>query len=139
MLTLGQAARLTGTSKTTLTRAVKAGRLSATRRDDGVYSIDPAELARVYSVYSVKVETPATGAATVATVHQATPARDPGDTVALQVEIELLRAQLDMMREHAAELRHQRDGWQNAAELSQRLLADQRPRRGWFGLGRSAL
>ena len=132
MLTLGQAARLTRTSKTTLTRAIKAGRLSATRRDDGVYSIDPAELARVYSV---KVETPATGAATVATVHQATPERDG----ALQVEIEVLRAQLDLMREHAAELRHQRDGWQNAAELSQRLLADHRPRRGWFGLGRSAL
>lgn len=133
MLTLGQAARLTRTSKTTLTRAIKAGRLSATRRDDGVYSIDPAELARVYSVTA---ETPATGAATVATVHQATPERDGGDTVALQVEIEVLRAQLDMMREHAAELRHQRDGWQNAAEASQRLLADHRPRRGWFGLGR---
>ena len=111
-------------------------RLSATRRDDGVYSIDPAELARVYSV---KVETPATGDATVATVHQATPERDGGDTGALRVEVEVLRAQLDMMREHAAELRHQRDGWQNAAEASQRLLADQRPRRGWFGLGRSAL
>ena len=27
--------RLTGTSKTTLTRAIKGGRLSATRRDDG--------------------------------------------------------------------------------------------------------
>ena len=47
MLTLGQAARLTGTSRTTLTRAIKAGRLSATRRDDGVYAIDPAELARL--------------------------------------------------------------------------------------------
>ena len=39
MLTLGQAARLTGTSKTALTRAIKAGRLSATRRDDGSYEI----------------------------------------------------------------------------------------------------
>ena len=136
MLTLGQAARLTRTSKTTLTRAIKAERLSATRRDDGVYSIDPAELARVYSVTA---ETPATGAATVAMVHQATPERDGGDTVALQVEIEVLRAQLDLMREHAAELRHQRDGWQNAAEAAQRQLTDQRPRRAWFGLGRSIL
>ena len=133
MLTLGQAARLTGTSKTTLTRAIRAGRLSATRRNDGVYSIDPAELARAYAV---KVETPATGATTVATVHQATSERDGGDTVALQVEIEGLRAQLDLMREHAAELRQQRDGWQNAAEASQRLLADHRPRRGWFGIFR---
>ena len=133
MLTLGEAARLTRTSKTTLTRAIKAGRLSATRRDDGVYSINPAELARVYSV---KVATPATGDATVAMVHQATPERDGGDTAALHLEVEVLRAQLDMMRAHAAELRQQRDAWQNAAEASQRLLADHRPRRGWFGIFR---
>jgi hypothetical protein len=69
-------------------------------------------------------------------VHQATHERDPGDTVALQLEVEVLRAQLDLMRAHAAELRQQRDGWQNAAEASQRLLADQRPRRVWFGLFR---
>lgn len=67
-------------------------------------------------------------------MHQATPERDPGAPLALQVQIEVLRAQLDMLRAHAAELRQQRDGWQNAAEASQRLLADQRPRRGWFRL-----
>lgn len=136
MLTLGQAARLTGTSKTTLTRAIKAGRLSATRRDDGSYGIDEAELSRVYTV---KVETPATGAVTGAAVHQATPERDPGDTLALRAEIEGLKAQLALMREHADELRHQRDGWQNQTESAQRLLADHRPvRPRWFGLGKRA-
>jgi len=44
LLTLGQAARLTGFGKTTLTHAIKAGRLSASRREDGSYEIDPAEL-----------------------------------------------------------------------------------------------
>ena len=136
MLTLGQAARLTGTSKTTLTRAIKAGRLSATRRDDGSYGIDEAELSRVYTV---KVVTPATGAVTGTVVHHATHERDPGDALALRAEIDGLKAQLALMREHADELRHQRDGWQHQAEASQRLLADQRPaRRGWFGLGRKA-
>ena len=37
------------------------------------------------------------------------------------------------MREHADEMKAQRDGWQKQAEAAQRLLADQRPRRGWFG------
>ena len=135
MLTLGQAARLSDTSKTTLTRAIKAGRLSAIRRDDGSYEIDPAELSRVYTV---KVETPATGAVTGTVVHQATPERDPGDTLALRAEIEGLKAQLALMREHADDLKSQRDGWQNQAESAQRLLADQRPaKRGWFGLGRA--
>ncbi len=131
MLTLGQAARLTGTSKTTLTRSIKAGRLSATRRDDGSYAINPAELSRVYAV---TVATPATGDATGDAVHQATPERDPGETLALRVEIEGLRAQLALMREHSDELKSQRDGWQHQAESAQRLLAGQSPRRGWFGL-----
>lgn len=49
-LSLGQAAKLAGVGKTTIQRAITAGRLSATRKDDGGYSIDPAELSRVYDV-----------------------------------------------------------------------------------------
>ena len=47
-ITLGEAARSTGLSKTTLARAIKAGRLSATRTEMGSYEIDSAELSRVY-------------------------------------------------------------------------------------------
>ena len=47
-LTLGQAARLAGVGKSTLARAVKAGRLSATKTEAGTYEIDTAELARAY-------------------------------------------------------------------------------------------
>lgn len=49
-LSLGEAARLTGKSKSTLARAVKSGRLSAGRHEDGSYTIDPAELSRAYEV-----------------------------------------------------------------------------------------
>ena len=48
--TLGQAARAVGRSKTTLNRAIKSGKLSAARGEDGSYTIDPAELHRVYPV-----------------------------------------------------------------------------------------
>ena len=48
MFSLQQAARAAGKSKPTLLRAIKAGKLSVGRRDDGSYSIDPAELARAY-------------------------------------------------------------------------------------------
>ena len=47
--TLRQAAELTGKSKSTLTRAIKSGRLSASWSEEGTYAIDPAELARVYT------------------------------------------------------------------------------------------
>ena len=46
--TLGAAARHLGYSKSTLTRAVHAGKLSATRREDGSYVIDGAELLRAF-------------------------------------------------------------------------------------------
>lgn len=79
MLTLGEAARQVGKTKTALANAVKDGRLSASRDSKGQYQIDPAELFRVY---------PAKG-------------QEVGDTrpLTLQRENELLREQLDRERE----------------------------------------
>jgi hypothetical protein len=48
-LTLSQAARSCGRGKTTLLRAVRSGRLSATRDETaGTWLIEPSELARVF-------------------------------------------------------------------------------------------
>src|SRR5215204_3170316 len=48
-LSLQEAVQGAGTTKSTVLRAIQSGWLSATRTDDGGYSIDPAELFRVYS------------------------------------------------------------------------------------------
>lgn len=48
MFTMGQAAKEVGTSKTSIHRAIKSGKLSASRNDDGTFAIDPAELFRAY-------------------------------------------------------------------------------------------
>jgi hypothetical protein len=45
MLTLVEAARKIGL--TTLARAIKSGTVSVSRKEDGSYEVDPAELARV--------------------------------------------------------------------------------------------
>ena len=47
-LTLGQAAEAAGRGKSTIHRALKNGTISGTRRDDGSWRIDPAELHRVF-------------------------------------------------------------------------------------------
>lgn len=47
-LTLSQAAKATSKSKSTLNRAIKSGRLSATKNADGTFSIDPSELVRAF-------------------------------------------------------------------------------------------
>ena len=49
MLNLSEAARESGQSKSAIWRAVKSGRLSATRTYTGDYQIDPAELHRAFS------------------------------------------------------------------------------------------
>jgi hypothetical protein len=53
-LSLGQAAKEVGLDKSTLSRAIKRGKLSAQRTDSGGYAIDPAELFRVFPPASQK-------------------------------------------------------------------------------------
>ena len=49
--TLAQAAAATGRDRSTLLKAIKSGRISATRdAATGAWNIDPAELSRVYSI-----------------------------------------------------------------------------------------
>jgi hypothetical protein len=49
-MTLTEAARWAGKGRTTIFKAIKQGRLSARKTDDGEWLIEPAELARVISL-----------------------------------------------------------------------------------------
>ena len=55
MLTLGQASKLCGKSKPTISKAVKDGKLTG-QKVNGVFQIEKAELERVYGKTSVKAE-----------------------------------------------------------------------------------
>ena len=107
-LSLSQAAKLTGKSKSTINRAVKTGKLSATRHEDGTYSIDPAELARAFDVE------PLEGAKRRDA--------DPDGTRLLE-RITALEAMLSREREFSADLKEDRDRWRQQATA---LLTDQR-------------
>lgn len=50
--TLGTASKATGKSKSTISRDIKSGKISAIHGDNGAYEIDPAELHRVYPAIS---------------------------------------------------------------------------------------
>ena len=108
-LSLSQAAKLTGKSKSTINRAIKTGKLSATRHEDGSYSIDPAELSRAFSLE------PQEGSKR----HEAEP-----DGTRLLERIEALEAMLNREREIVADLKEDRDRWRQQATA---LLTDQRP------------
>jgi len=136
MFSMLEAAKEAGTSKASIWRAIKSGRLSATRQDDGTYSIDPAELFRVYpkrvangglKQTETAPETGETAETSPVTAAQA----------ALEVEVRMLREMLGRMEEaHRREreaLQGERNSWRAQTE---RLLTDQRPRpagwRTWF-------
>src|SRR5262249_30867815 len=85
--TLGEAAKATGNSKTTIHRAIKSGRVSAMRKDDGSYEIDPAELHRVFPLKS------SGNGFTNDNVEQAV----------TRAEIEGLRREVDLLRERTAD------------------------------------
>lgn len=123
--TLGQAARLAGVGKTTIARAIKGGRLSATRRDDGSYAIDGAELARAYDV---RPETPETVTTTRPVERDATPRETPGETPAVRLAV--LEADVKALREMVDELRQARDDWKAQAERATIALAA--PSRPWW-------
>ena len=118
-LSLTQAAIATGKSKSTINRAIKSGKLSATRHEDGSYAIDGAELSRVFHI-----GTPF-GSEWVG----AEPQAEPVKTATLEAENAALRAALDREREALDDLRADRDAWKQQATA---LLAAPPKRRGWW-------
>lgn len=100
-MTLGQAAKAVGKSKSTLTRAIQSGRLSAQRLEDKSYRIDPSELSRVFDL-----KTPET----VSDANHATPELDLEEHPAvLKVKLEAAQAALERERELSEDLTRRLD------------------------------
>lgn len=118
-LSLAQAATLTGKSKSTLTRAIKSGRMSAVRRADGTFGLDPAELLRVYPD-AVR------GASDGASRNGDPVASDAAQQAAQQSEISALRDDLAAARQAAAVAQALADERARALEAAERNLADLR-------------
>lgn len=115
--TLGEAAKATGKSKATLSKAIKSGRLSALKDETGTFRIDPAELHRVYPAtpQGEQKETPVNTLET-------------GDYRALQARLEATEERLADKDAVIADLREDRDKWRQQATA---LLEDKRPRSWW--------
>ena len=135
--TLGEAAKAAGFSKPTLSRAIKNGKLSAKRLDDGSYSIDAAELERWKD---------ANGHRNGSVKRIATPNETLPETSALQAEVEQLRAQVHADQRERGFLEQRIEDLKERAERAERkedqlhaLLVDLRPqapavpRKGFWG------
>jgi hypothetical protein len=120
--TLGEAAKATGKSKATISKAIKSGRVSARKDETGTFHIDPSELHRVYppAVSSERQETPVN-----------TPARTDidGTIRELQVRLEAAHERLSDKETVIADLKEDRDRWRQQATA---LIVDQRPKKGFL-------
>lgn len=119
--TLGEAAKATGKSKATISKAIKSGRISAIKDETGTFQIDPSELHRVYkpTVYQEHQETP-----------ELTPENDKGGGIIreLQAHLQAARERLEDKEAVIADLREDRDKWRQQATA---LLSDHRPKTFW--------
>ena len=123
MLSLSEAAIAAGIAKSTIWRAVKAGRISAIRTVTGTYQVDPAELFRVFPAVPRTVE-----------LKQPALAPETGIVPVLEAQIGALKEVSSLLKEQLEDTRKDRDAWRTQAESNQRLLVDARPRRrGLFG------
>lgn len=101
---LSQAAKETGKGKSSIHRAIKSGRLSAQRHEDGTYSIDAAELFRAFPpalLEPVSERRPEP--------HQEPPVTPTVAEEVWRVRVEMLTAQLEREQETVADLRRRLD------------------------------
>jgi hypothetical protein len=112
--TLGRAAKSTGLSKMTISRAIKKGTISASKNDNGGYTIEPSELHRVFP------------AITVIQSHDGNNVtkRYPDDTPLLH-RIKELEIRLEVTQERLEETKDERDNWRQQAQRL--LLAHNKP------------
>jgi excisionase family DNA binding protein len=119
--TLGEAAKATGKSKATISKAIKSGRISAQKDETGTFRIDPSELHRVYIpiASSERQETPVLPLETT---------RNDGLVRELQARLEAAQERIFDKDSVISDLRDDRDRWRQQATA---LLEDKRPQ-GFF-------
>ena len=101
---LSQAAKETGKGKSSIHRAIKSGRLSAQRHQDGTYSINAAELFRAFPP-ALPEPVPEQDMEP----HQEPPVTPTVAEEVLRVRVEMLTAQLEREQETVADLRRRLD------------------------------
>jgi excisionase family DNA binding protein len=130
-LTLGQAARASGVSKSYLSKLIRSGKITAERQASGEYRIDPSELDRIAAIRPQKQDD--TG------VHAQS---DTLEKTGWERERELLLLLVAKQDQTIADLRADRDAWRAQAERAQQtpLLTTQeiqpkQKRRWWWKWG----
>lgn len=112
--TLGQAATVTGKAKGTISNAIKNGRISAEKNEDGSYSIDASELSRRFPLINLNSNDNLKNERS----------ETPNYTSMLEREIEFLK-------QRVADAEQDRDRWHEQARDAMLRIEPPKPR-GWL-------
>lgn len=128
--TIGTAAKATGKAKSTISRDIKSGRISAEKQPDGSYLIDPSELHRVYPpvVFDNGSENSES--------NDSQPQTTDAETALLRQDNVRLLEQIEMLRDERDDLRRRLDAEADERRRLTLIVTDQRVRRRrWWLLG----
>lgn len=125
LLTLGEAAKMTGKSKPTISKAIKDGKISG-KKEDGVFQIEVSELLRVFPAKPTATE-------------EATPVQETGTNAAIaELERKHLEEKLRDAEQRLLKMEQERDqAIQDAREDRNKfmaLLEHQKPKGFWSRL-----
>ena len=125
--TLGEASKVTGISKSTLSKSLKSGKISYVEKTKSGYKIEASELFRVY---------PKQPQETVIDDQLAT-LKATHENSMLQARIDAQEKIMRHMEQEIDDLRGQRDKWEAQATAQTRLLENQeRQKTNWWPWGR---
>lgn len=100
--TLGQAAIAVKKSKSTISKAIKTGLISAERQPNGSFKIEPSELHRVFPAHNTNERS-------------RTPDSTQKDSVETLVKLAQLEAKLEASEKRVDDLEKDRDIWRQQA------------------------
>ena len=123
--TLGEAAKATGKSKSTISKALKNGRISALKGSNGTYRIDPSELHRVYPITIQEtgvIKQEGTPKSSEVNIKNENKIRE------LEILLKASKQRLEDRGEQLSDIKEDRDKWRQQATA---LLGDKRSKGFW--------
>lgn len=123
-LSLREAAKATGMSKSAMLRAIQRGTISASRDTHGVWAIQPAELFRVYKPLQANSNAPVSTSDSSSVLGQSTTDAAPPAEADLMSKLAASEASLDALKQLLEEVKQSRDDWKQQALVKDQLLLE---------------
>ena len=110
--TLGEAAIACGKSKSTLSKAIKSGKISAFKNDNGAFEIEPSELFRLYPPTPPPIEL--NTIETVGVEQKETP-KNTNNIEMLEAKLQMANERIDELKLDKEKLEIDKEQWRQQA------------------------